>query len=342
MSGADKDPAAGGEPPAKVQAKAPAPPHPLRPTVVPAPPAPPQKRPHERASTERGAPTPAPPRPGVARPTAMPGVERRRIEVAPRDLERLSPGASAAVVRRAREIVSALVVETLTERTAILWGHALQTAYRDLVTAALAEAQSPLVRQVDAYLTRMMDLLGSIDLVAVAGPGAGGVGALFRSLNQRIDTPEELRAAQRELDQLVAYLSAALGDLLDLRDRCARHAASVDRLAIDVEGAALAALYLAERLQADRPAVAERFTERSISLTQTLAQIRSGDALRTVQTEQPLRMVRAVQDVVLVMMPGFLGGLASALTLIQKHDLTPTQAGALTYQLRDILHALHH
>ena len=51
--------------------------------------------------------------------------------------------------------------------------------------------------------------------------------------------------------------------------------------------------------------------------------------------------MRAVQDVALVMLPGFLGGVAAALTLIRQKELTPTQAGELAYQLQGILQALH-
>ncbi|MEO7999972.1 MAG: hypothetical protein ABI852_21145, partial [Gemmatimonadaceae bacterium] len=113
-------------------------------------------------------------------------------------------------------------------------------------------------------------------------------------------------------------------------------------IGVEVEASALAALFLSRHLQNVNSAVAEQFTERSMSLTQTLAQIRGGESLRAMQIEQPLRMVKAVQDVALVMMPGFLGGIASAHILIDQKRLTPTQAGELTYQLRDILQQLRH
>lgn len=78
-----------------------------------------------------------------------------------------------------------------------------------------------------------------------------------------------------------------------------------------------------------------------MSLTQTVAQIRSGASLREVQIEQPLRLIEAIQNVALVMVPGFLGSIAALTTMLDSNrKLTPTEAGELTYQLRSILQQL--
>lgn len=307
----------------------------LRPTVF-TPPAKPVRK------QSRTAPASAPQTPTALKPTAIPGVERRRIEVTARDLKTLSPGVTPDVVKLALERLDKFVVEKVKERKAILWGHDLQQAHSDLVTATLAMSQSPLLKKVDGYLTRMIDILAGIDLKAICAERDGGLGQLFRSVNNKIDTAQELSAAQAELDQLVKYLGVALDDLLDLKEQLQQHSAAVRAIGVEVEASALAALFLSRHLQQNNSTVAERFTDRSISLTQTLAQIRSSDSLRTMQIEQPVRMVQAVQDVVLVMMPGFLGGVASALMLLDQKRLTPTQAGELNYQLRDILQQLRH
>lgn len=332
MSEGDDDDTSG----AKPTAKRPAP----RPTVVPAPGRTARKSSRDGAPRAKGASTSSQATPPVTRPTAIPGTERRRIDVSARDLQRLSPGAAAEVYQRALELLGTFVVEKTTERKAILWGHELQKVYSDLVTETLALSQAPLVRKVEGYLTRMMEILASIDLMAVAGRGNTGLGRMFKSVNSKIDTPEELRSAQAELDQLVKYLNAALDELLDLRDRLEQHSRRINKIGLEVEASALAALFLSHHLQGENAPLAQRFTERSMSLTQTLAQIRSADSVREIQIEQPIRMVRAVQDVALVMMPGFLGNVASALALIPRKGLTQTQAGELTYQIKGILQAL--
>lgn len=312
----------------------------LRPTVLPASSAPTRGGSRERIPDAKAAGAPAPAPPAVRTPTAIPGVERRRIAVTIRDLKALSPGAAMAVYERALKLVSTFVVEKSAERTAILWGHERQKAYGDLVTATLALSQAPLLRRVDGYLTRMMDILGSIDLMAVCGYGNGGLARLFSGVNDKVDTPEELRTAQAELDQLVGYLGVALHDLLDLKDKLEHHSREVADIGVELEASALAALFLARRFQQEKGGLAQRFTERSMSLTQTVAQIRSGDPMRAIQIEQPVRLVRAVQEVALVMLPGLLASLASALTLLGRNRLTLTQAGELTHQLRTILRAL--
>lgn len=280
--------------------------------------------------------------PVVRQPTAMPGAERIRIEVAARDLEALSPGAAAAVYQQARSLIGAFVLGKGAQRKAILWGHDLQKAHGDLVTKMLALARSPVLRQVEGYLARMMDILGSIDLMAVCGHGRDSVvGRLFQGVNRRIDTPGELAKAQAELEQLLALMGGALDPLLDLKDRLLRLSGSMEGAAAQVEAAAIGALFLSERLRQDDAALAQRFAERSMSLTQTLAQMRQTGSTRESQIEQPIRMIGAIQNVALVVMPAFIGSIATIATLgARKTTVSPTEAGELAYRLRDIISQL--
>lgn len=280
--------------------------------------------------------------PVVRQPTAIPGAERKRIEVAVSDLQALSPGAAAGVYQQARALVGAFVVDKASQRKAILWGHNLQQAHGDLVTEMLALARSPVLRQVEGYLARMMDILGSIDLMAVCGHGGDSlVGRLFQGINSRIDTPGELAQAQAELEQLLALMGGALDPLLDLKDRLLRLSGSMEGTAAQVEASAIGALFLSERLRQDDAALAQCFVERSMSLTQTLAQMRQAGSTREMQIEQPIRLIGAIQNVALVVMPAFIGSIASIATLTaSKTTISPTEAGELAYRLRDIISQL--
>lgn len=277
--------------------------------------------------------------PVVRQPTAIPGAERKRIEVAVSDLQALSPGAAAGVYQQARALVGAFVVDKASQRKAILWGHNLQQVHGDLVTEMLALARSPVLRQVEGYLARMMDILGSIDLMAVCGHGGDSVvGRLFQGINSRIDTPGELAQAQAELEQLLALMGGALDPLLDLKDRLLRLSGSMEGTAAQVEASAIGALFLAERLRQDDAALAQSFVERSMSLTQTLAQMRQTGSTRELQIEQPIRLIGAIQNVALVVMPAFIGSIASIAALgASKTTISPTEAGELAYRLRDII-----
>ena len=280
--------------------------------------------------------------PVVRQPTAIPGAERKRIEVAVSDLQALSPGAAAGVYQQARALVGAFVVDKASQRKAILWGHNLQQVHGDLVTEMLALARSPVLRQVEGYLARMMDILGSIDLMAVCGHGGDSlVGRLFQGINSRIDTPGELAQAQAELEQLLALMGGALDPLLDLKDRLLCLSGSMEGTAAQVEASAIGALFLSERLRQGDAALAQCFVERSMSLTQTLVQMRQAGSTREIQIEQPIRLIGAIQNVALVVMPAFIGSIASIATLsASKTTISPTEAGELAYRLRDIISQL--
>jgi len=305
-----------------------------------------------RKAAPAGAPPDAPPAPSAAHPapapvvrqaTAIPGARRERIDVPPGELERLSPGATATACVQARALIGAFVVDKATERRAILWGHDLQKAHGDLVSQALTLSRSPVLRKVEGYLARTMDILGSIDLLAACGHDTSGVlGRMFQRAGARIDTPAELARAQVELDELVALMAAALEELLDLKDRLLEAAERTEAAGAQIEAAAIAALFLSQHLRSGgKDAVAQRFAERAMSLTQTLALIREGAATRNVQLEQPVRMVGAIQDVALVMLPGFIGSIASIAALSATQTaMTRTEAGELAYRLQDIIERL--
>jgi len=298
------------------------------------------------AHVARPAPQAATPKPGnagVVRPTAIPGYERKRIAVDRADLARLSPQSGTSVLEEARRLIGTFVVEGARDRQVVLWGHRLQQDFSELVSRSLELSQAEIVKRVTAHIGRMSEILGAIDLEAVCGVGSGR--GLFTqylaTVNSRIDTPDELLRARVELDQLLALMSAALEPLLALKDALERHSRRIDEVGDEVEAAALAAEFLSAHLAGSAKPLSQRFLERSMSLTQTVAQIRGGASMRALQIEQPLRLVAAIQNVALVTVPGLLGGIAALTAMLEeKRQVTPTQAGELAYQLRTILQQL--
>lgn len=305
-----------------------------RPTVVAPPPA-----------RKKAAPKPAaeavPAAPAVRKPTAIPGVERKRIPIDATRLRELSFGCDARTCAVAVSLVETFVVERATERKVILWGHDIQTSYSDLVGQALKLSQTPIFRRIEGYIDRMMEILKSIDVVSASGNAQGGIASYLRGINNRIDTPEELDVAQRELDQLIKHMRRGLDELLNLKDQLEAQAKALGELAVESEAAALAASFLAQYLQNDKPGLAQCFNQRSASLTQTLTQIRQNDTVREMQINYPLRLVGAIQDVALVALPDVIASIASAVSLAgRKVSLSPTEAGELHYKLRDIISKL--
>lgn len=277
------------------------------------------------------------------KPTAIPGVERKRIAVELADLRKLSPQARPSVLERALRLVQTFVVEGVSDRQAVLWGHRLQQDYSDLVSRTLELSQAGVLKRVTGYIGRMTEILGSIDLEAVCGgaPASGMLGQYLKKMNRKIDTPEELEAARIELDHLLKLMGEALEQLLLLKETLEQHSRRMEEIGEEVEASALAAEFLSVHLRKGQPALSHRCLERSMSLTQTVAQIRGSTSTRGVQIEQPLRLIGAIQNVALVMVPGWLGSIAALGAMLEgKRKLTPTEAGELAYQLRNIIQQL--
>lgn len=308
---------------------------PLRPTVI--------KPSRERRAVHHAAPEPivdVTKSPGTMRPTAIPGVQRRRLEVTAGDLARISPLTDKDVLRRAVVILQEVVADAATERSAILWGHALQEEYSRSVSRMLELSHDPVMVKAAGYVNRMSSILAAIDLKAIAEV-TPGVGQYLKRLNQRIDTPEELDEARFELDQLVALMANTMTPLLSVKDAIERQVAETEHLAGEIEAMALAAEYLASRPSPKKPELTRIYTDRGISLTQTLAQIQETAALRGAQAAQPLSLITAVQEIALVTVPGWLSSLGAMTTMLRNQRRpTPTEASELDHRLRHILQQL--
>ena len=78
-----------------------------------------------------------------------------------------------------------------------------------------------------------------------------------------------------------------------------------------------------------------------MSLTRSVAQLRGDDPLRAAQAEQPLHLIAAVQEAVLVAMPAWLSTIAAlTATASGVRSPNPTEAGELQYRLQTILQQL--
>lgn len=277
----------------------------------------------------------------ITAPTAIPGVERKRIVVVSADIERLSPGVAPAVSGKAVRLVMSFVPEGARDRQVTMWGHAAQQDYAELVSTTLELSQAEVLIRARRYLVRIADLLDTIDLEAVCGSGLspGLFGRLFGG--GRVDTAGKLEAARVELEQLVRLTNVTLEPLLALKASFDEQSRRLDAAWQDIEAAGLAAAFLSDHLVNDRPELSRRLLERSMSLAQTALQIRNSASLRDSQAEQPLSLVAAIQNVVLVTLPGWLVAIA-ALNVASpaSRQPTPTQAAELQFQLCNILQQL--
>ena len=308
----------------------------LKPTVMPLP----VRKAEGERSARKALPVPEAKLPAVLRPTAIAGTERQKLPVTAADLERLSPGTSPAIIGKALSLLQSFVIEKANERRAILWQQELQKAHSAAVGRTLGLSQAPILLRTQGHVARMVEILRSFDFSGAAEAG-GTLARMLKRLNARIDTADEFARAHDELERLRLLLDEALKPLLKLREELAESMRAEAALAGNIEAAALAALHLSEHFRASKPSLADRFLERSMSLTQTLAQIHANRALRAVQADHPVEIVKAIQNVTLVLMPDFLTALSAAQALhVRDGVISPTEASELDYKMRDILHLL--
>lgn len=305
-------------------------------------PATPAARPPVPATPKPSAPDPAAadPRSRELQPTAIMGKSPERLSVGAADLRRLSPQAAKPVLDAGLALLAGVVPDKLSERKAVLWGHDLQKRHAETVSKGLDLSRAPVMRRMQGHVARLLEILEGFDLAGAAAPEGRGLGGFLKALGRRTDTAAEFEAAGAELEQLVRLLNDSLEELLSLRQAMQTNAAKQNAMAAEVEAAALAALYLSEHFRAAGPALSERFLERGMSLTQTLAQIRAHDDLRAFQLEQPMRTIAAIQNVTLVSMPDFLASLAAIGSARDATLPTPTQSSELRFKLTHIVEQL--
>ena len=276
----------------------------------------------------------------VTMPTAVPGVERKRMTIALTDIRKLAPDVAPRVAERTRQLLQRFVFEGLKDREAVMWGYRVQQDYSDLVSQSLALTQHDLCKRVTGYVGRITEVLGLVDIQALceSDPAGGWLGQYLRKANRRVDTFEEFEAVRIELSQLVMLMSGALDPLLALKAAIEQHSRRIDELGDDTEAYALAAEVAASHLRQSQQSLSQRFLERSLSLTQTAAQIRGSAPMREIWSEQPLRLIGAIQNGALVQVPQWLGDIAWLNAMQQgRNKATPTQATELASQLHNIL-----
>nr|WP_295111213.1 hypothetical protein [uncultured Caulobacter sp.] len=245
-------------------------------------------------------------------PTVIPGVARKRIAVRSADMARLCPGVASHTAARAVRFVDGFVVEDARERHVVEWGQATQERAAALLDApefSLADVPD----QARGYVGRIAAVLAALD----------------------IDTPRRRAATRAELEKLLCLTQAVLGTLRDFQTALDDQARRFSEVSLEIEAAALAALFLSEHLAPLRPELSRDFLRREMSLTQTALAIRGGQFERDSQLQHTRALVATIQDVVLVSLPDCLAALGRA-----RSRLNPTEAGELEHSFRAIVRKL--
>ncbi len=288
---------------------------------------------------EASAPAPAS---FVAKPTCMPGTIRQRIPVTLAELQKKQAQIQQPVLEEALRLLQGFSPDIANDETAIYWGHETQKRNSEIASRSLALSQSEIVTTTSRHIARMVELLGLVRLEKVFETGSGFFANMFRAATHDIDTPKELEEAMREIGQIVSLVTGSIQQLLDLKTKVEALSTEVEKICTEAQAASIAADCIADYFTGlSRPDLAQRFTERSMSLTATIAQIQSGSSIRSIQIEQPLQLINIVQNVVLVTLPGLIGDIAAMQTMMQgSRKPTPTQISELSGKMKSTLQIL--
>lgn len=307
----------------------------LRPTII--------EPPARRAEGPQDAPSrpgaPRAPTPIVRAPTAIPGAQRSRVPVNTADMARLSPNATPRTAARAVRLVETFVVEGADDLHVDQWGLAVQQRCAALTLDEQALLRPELVDQARDYVGRIAERLAAIDIEAICKAGPSPLFGLLEPASERVDTPRKLAAVRTRLSEFMGLTQAALDPLLKLQTSLDDHARHIDESSLEIESAALAALFLSEHLATAWPELSRRFLQREMSLTETAVELRSAQFARTRQVEEPRALIAAIRDVVLTTLPEWLASIAP-LTSAARRDLNPVEVNELQHRLRAILRNL--
>lgn len=255
------------------------------------------------------------------------GKKRERIPVTDDDVFMRNPHLPEETRSRTIALIDSINVDVANDREAILWGTQVQKRYAELVNESLNLSQSALLTQVEGHAKRMIEILNAINLKRVCGLEPTRFLDAFRRTTKTIDTPEELEAARIELGQLVGHLNARVDPLLVLKEEMERIGKEVEAVELEAMAHAEASGFVVDHLNGlndpSKMTLAQRFLERSGSLTATVSQIRQDKAIRAMQVEHPVKLIEAVQQVTLVTLPSWLSTLTNILAMFQGRGRKP-------------------
>jgi len=279
----------------------------------------------------------------VTKPSAIPGTIRKRIPVTSEELRREQANTQPVVLERVLQLVQEFSPDTANDRVAVLWGSQIQQGYSDVVSQGLQLSRSEVLVKTSRYIERMMEILGSIRLEKVLCKKSDSfLAKALGRVSKEIDTLMELEEAEREIEQLVSLVNASIHPLLDLKTKAEKLSVEVERVRVEADASSIAALCICKYFSLNsRTDLSQIFTDRSMSLTATCAQIKSGSSIRQIQIEQPLRLINIAQNVVLVTLPGLIANISALQTMAKgTNKPTVTQIGELGDQIQKTLQSL--
>ncbi len=282
---------------------------------------------------------------GKVYPSVISGQVRVRIPVTTEELLADNPGTPGDIIGLAIQRVLETNLDAVKSTSVVLWGAELQKKYSENVLQLLHCSQDECLSKSSTQVSRVVEILEAIDIRGVCEYRADGmISKMFKNSNKEYDTPEELLHAEKELKHLTSLLSEQLKKLTQLQVTLQKLSGEIESSGREIKAAALAAAFISKYLQRQGPEtenLSNQFFDRSMSLTQTEAQIMENEAARKMQLEYPLNLIAVIQNAVLVMVPDWLGSISSIRSMLDaKKRISVTEINEISDWQKKIVRTL--
>lgn len=283
--------------------------------------------------------------PEIIQPTSMAGYKRDRLAITLDDLKTELPENTTEDLDIILQMILETNLDTLDRSAIMFWKSELQKAYSDKVLILLEFSQNDILEKAQSHTQRVIEILEAIDLIGVFEYGKNGlISRLLKSSNNTFDTPEELKKAELELNQLTSLLKREVDVLASFEKNLTAVNDQVDKLAQKIRLASQGALVLKKYLmKSDSQLVhlGDLFEERAMSLTKSFAQIQANEISRQVQLNHVLKLISTIQESILVLIPDWLSSISSMRSMIEMQKMvTQTEVTELVDRKKKILKLL--
>ena len=266
----------------------------------------------------------------VTQPSAVRGTVRKGLEVSVAELEKFFPGTPREILDETQRLLKAVVPGLLTEASCIKWGEPEQRRFSELTEQSVKIVDSPIVQTCLRHTARLRILLSEI------GDALNGSPEGF--LRRKADPRREYEERKAEIAQLRQILNTDLPEAANCQTALTSLTAEFEQLERELHARSLSARYLADTLpEAEKPRIVQALMDRSLSLMQTVANIRQGMLMREQVANSFARLTSSIQNALLNELPVWIESVTFA---FQQSSQTPTELYGLKTRLEGILQRL--
>lgn len=267
----------------------------------------------------------------VNKPSAITGVARKGLEITKDELLRHFPGTADAVLEKAKQLLSEVIVEIISENNCLQYGIKKQQCYGELVEKSLKLSSHKSIQDSSHHIARLFILLQEVASTFKDDNGNG-----FAFWKKKDDPWEKFQEVYPEIGQLTALLNKQMPEIISIRAQL--NAISLEFLSLltELDASCVAAKFLSDQLSSStkQQEVSQCLLARSLSLAQTVVNIQQGVMTRESTVRDIDKLISRIQDSVLIRLPVWI----EHISLFQsKATLTETDIYSCRQELQEVI-----